>query len=325
MSTAMILVPPAINVLVTGLFAGVILRQYFSRRRLHQLYWSIALCMAFVATVSYMVMLFVQPTSAAGILCFRIYYITGGALAPAWLGMGCIALSNKGLLSRLSFTLLLLLSLVATSFILDASIDTQKLAQVAGTPGTGILQPGPWLVTIILLNTLGVVAIVGVAIYSGWKLVQRQPNIGGLRTSNFLWANVLILVGAIFDGVAGSLARFLGLQSTFWLIMALGWIILFAGVLLTSRRPRISSAAEPSLPTQPQSIEAVQLETPVSEHSLHATIAEDLSKLQEHFTSLTTELDTLRAENERLKQQLLAAQQRIEELEHRSKETSTIK
>jgi hypothetical protein len=321
----MILVPPAINVLVTGLFAGVILRQYFSRHRLHQLYWSIALCMAFVATVTYMLMLFVQPTSAAGILCFRIYYITGGALAPAWLGMGCIALSNKGLLSRISFTLLLLLSLVATSFILDASIDTQKLAQVAGTPGTGILQPGPWLVTIILLNTLGVVAIVGVAIYSGWKLVQRQSNIGGLRTSNFLWANVLILVGALFDGAAGSLARFLGLQSTFWLIMALGWIILFAGVLLTGRRPRISGAAEPAVQTPSQSIETGHLKTEEPERSLRETIVEDLSKLQEHFTSLTAELDTLRTENERLKQQLLAAQQRIEELERQSKETSIIK
>jgi hypothetical protein len=324
MSTAIILVPPAINVLVTGLFAGVILRQYFSRRRLHQLYWSIALCMAFVATVSYMVMLFVQPTSSAGILCFRIYYITGGALAPAWLGMGCIALSNKGLLNRLCFTLLLLLSLVATSFILDASIDMQKLAQVAGTPGTGILLPGPWLVTIILLNTLGLIAIVGVAIYSGWKLMQRQSNIGGLRTSHFLWANVLILTGAIFDGAAGSLARFLGLQSTFWLIMALGWLILFSGVLLTTRRPRASDAAALSQQAQSRSLETVQHKTAGPEHSLEAALAEDLSRIQEHFTALTANLHTLRVENERLKQELLSAQQRIEELEHRAKETSTI-
>jgi hypothetical protein len=325
MSTAMILVPPAINVLVTGLFAGVILRQYFSRHRIYQLYWSISLCMAFVATISYMVMLFVQPTSATGVLCFRIYYILGGALAPAWLGMGCIALSNKGLLSRISFSLLLLLSLVATSFILDASIDTQKLAQVAGTPGTGILQTGPWLVTIIVLNTLGVVAIVAVAIYSGWKLIQRQHDIGGLRTSNILWANVLILLGAIFDGAAGSLARFLGLQSTFWLIMALGWIILFAGVLLTGRRPRISSAAAPSSQTQSQPIETVQPEKESLEHSLRATIAADLGKLQEHFASLTEELDTLRAENESLRQQLATAQRRIGELEHQHKAVSTIK
>jgi urea transporter len=90
----------------------------------------------------------------------------------------------------------------------------------------------------IILNTLGVVAVGGVAIYSGWKLVRRQSQVAGLHTANLLRANVLILAGAILNGTAGSFARFLGLQSTFWLIMAVGWIVFFIGVLLTSRRTR---------------------------------------------------------------------------------------
>jgi hypothetical protein len=38
------------------------------------------------------------------------------------------------------------------------------------------------------------------------------------------------------------MARFLGLENTFWLIMAVGWIVFFYGVALTSRRPVASTA-----------------------------------------------------------------------------------
>ena len=69
-----------VNVAVTGLFAGVVLRQYLQRRRASQLYWSIALIMAFLATLAYVLMVIVGPTSSAGIMFFRIYYILGAAL-----------------------------------------------------------------------------------------------------------------------------------------------------------------------------------------------------------------------------------------------------
>jgi hypothetical protein len=150
--------------------------------------------------------------------------------------MGSIALGGGLRMSRICFSILLLLSLIGTAFVLDATINMSQLAHVAGTSGTGILQPGPSLVLTILLNTLGVVAIVGVAIYSGIKLLQRQAHISGTRTSNVLWANILILIGALLNAAAGSLARILGIQSTFWLVMAAGWIVLFAGVLVASRR-----------------------------------------------------------------------------------------
>jgi len=74
-------------------------------------------------------------------------------------------------------------------------------------------------------------------VYSGWKLVRRQSNVAGMRTINLLWANVLILVGDLLNALAGTLSRFFGLESSFWLIMAFGWIVFFAGVLLASRRP----------------------------------------------------------------------------------------
>jgi hypothetical protein len=244
MDNAILLVSPIINVIVTGLFTGTILRQYLRRHRVYQLYWSIALSMAFLATLAYVLMIVVQPANGAGIVFFRIYYILGAALMPAWLGLGSIALVGKERLKRVCLILLCFLSLLDAAFIFSAVVNTRKLSHIAGTPGTGILQPDVWLGTTIILNSLGVVAIVAVAIYSAWKLIRRQASVAGLQTLNLLWGNVLILIGTLLDAAAGSLARFLGLQSTFWLVMAVGWIVFFCGVMLTGRRSTSQKSAE---------------------------------------------------------------------------------
>jgi hypothetical protein len=243
MKDAILLLSPLVNVVVTAVFAGIVLRQYVRRHRIYQLYWSVGLMMAFVATLAYVLLIAVGPTSGAGIVFFRIYYILGGALVPAWLGLGSIALVAGKQVTRICFMGLCVLSVLAAVLIAMAGVNMSTLAHVAGTPGTGILQPGLWLITIIILNTLGVLAVVGVAIYSGWKLVRRQSSLGGLSTSNILWANVLILMGDLLNGLAGTLARFLGLESTFWLVMSLGWVLFLAGVLLASQRPAAKTAA----------------------------------------------------------------------------------
>jgi hypothetical protein len=240
MNYALIFIPPLVNVIVTGLFAGVVVRQYLRRRRQYQLFWSLALVMAFLATVAYICMLIVQPTSIAGMLFFRCYYLFGASIMPAWLGLGSLALAGWKRLTRILLGIITFLSFISLAFIFDATIDTAQLAHIAGTPGTGTLQPGPWLIIIIVLNTFGVVAVAGVALYSGWKLLRRQANIAGIKTSTILWANACICAGVIVIALAGSLARIFGLESTFWLIMALGWIILFGGVLLTGHRSRAS-------------------------------------------------------------------------------------
>ena len=236
-NNSILLLFAVINVVVTGLFAVAVLRQYARRKRPAQLYWSIALIMAFLATLAYVLMVIVGPTSSIGVGLFRIYYIFGAALVPAWLGLGSIALVASPRITRICLIILSALSLLAIVLISTATINMSKLSQIAGTPGTGILEPGAWLVTIITLNTLGVLAVVGVALYSGWKLIRRQSSVAGIQTINLLWANVLILIGDLLNAAAGSLARFFGLQSSFWIIQAFGWTVFFAGVLIASHRP----------------------------------------------------------------------------------------
>ncbi len=253
MSNPLSLLFPAINVVVTAAFAGVVLSQYTRRHRLYQLYWSIALLMAFVATLAYVLMVLVQPTSSAGVVFFRIYYILGAALMPSWLGLGSIALVSKPLVTRICFAVLCVLSVIAAVLVGIAGINMSQLAQIAGTPGAGILQTqsegGAWLIMIIVLNSLGVLAVVGVAIYSGWKLLVRQG------TANLLVGNVLILAGDLINAAAGSSAR-LGVENIFWLVMAVGWVVFFIGVLLASRSRRRAAPTpkQEDLAGQPQGL-----------------------------------------------------------------------
>ena len=248
MSNSLLLIFPLVNVVVTALFASMVLRQYVQRHRTYQLYWSIALSMAFLATLAYALMIVARPTSSVGVVFFRLYYILGAGLMPSWLGLGSVALVASKRVTTICLAVLCVLSVLAIIFIATASINMQQLSQIAGTPGAGVLQPGLWLVTIIVLNTLGVLAVVGVAAYSAWKLLRRQATVAGFHAGNLFWANVLILVGDLLNAAAGTLARFLGLENSFWLVMTLGWIVFFSGVLLTSaarsHRPA-TDAAEP--------------------------------------------------------------------------------
>src|SRR5271167_3551624 len=131
MNNPILLLYPTVNVVLTALFAGVVLRQYMQRHRIYQLYWAIALSMAFLATLAYVLMIVVQPTSDVGVLFFRIYYILGGALMPAWLGLGSIALVTSAHVTRICLVILCVLSILAAVLISISNVDLHQLSQVA--------------------------------------------------------------------------------------------------------------------------------------------------------------------------------------------------
>src|ERR1017187_6026661 len=146
MNNPILLLYPSINVIVTALFAAVVLHQYLQRHRSYQLFWSIALGMAFLATLAYVLMSDAQPTSSIGIVFFRVYYIFGASLVPAWLGLGSIALVTSTRVTRICLVVLSILSVLDAVLVATATIDMHVLSQVEGTAGGGILRPGAWLV-----------------------------------------------------------------------------------------------------------------------------------------------------------------------------------
>ena len=207
---------------ISLLFALATGRQYAARRRPYQLVWTIALGMSAIASIAY---LFAHPPGSSA-AAFRAYYLFGAALMPAWLGLGSLLLLDLRKAAQWVIATFLAVSALAAGSVLQASIDPARLAALDGGPGTGVLQPGPWLPLTIVLNTAGVTAVVGVAILSGVQVLRRRG------TGRVLLANLLIAAGDLMVGIAGSLAR-TGHPELFWVTMLAGWIVIFVGFLLT--------------------------------------------------------------------------------------------
>lgn len=214
---------PLIVAVVSLVFGGVVFAQWMGRRRPQQLVWSVALFMAAVASLA-----FVAFLGNGSELMFRLYYVFGGLMMAAYLGMGSLYLAFNRRAADLILAALVIVSAIGAALILVAPIDGAQLHHVQHTsgPGTGVFKTGAWLATVILLNVFGAAAVIVVALYSAYKVVQRQAPL------RFAAANVTIAVGA---GIitAGSSAARLGSPNYFWLFMAVGWVVIFAGFLMT--------------------------------------------------------------------------------------------
>ncbi|HZT96225.1 MAG TPA: hypothetical protein VFB34_05245 [Chloroflexota bacterium] len=225
---------PLIVVIVNGAFGGVVLRQFLVRRRPHQLVWTVALLLGFLAGAFYVLFLAFGDNS----VLFRLYYICGALLMAAYLGLGSIYLLAPRRVADLTAAALVVLSLIGIILLLMAGIDHGKLVHAAHVvgPGTSALKPGGWKAMVAILNIFGSLAVVGGAIYSGWLTYRRHSPI------TFLYANVLIAAGTFLAALAGGVADQGAFAGSFWIILAAGFVVLFAGFLLTTRRPRVSSA-----------------------------------------------------------------------------------
>jgi hypothetical protein len=220
---------PAIVFVVSTLFAFAVFRQYQDRHRPYQLVWTISLAMAAIGSLAYIIFLDGGKSAWA----FRIYYIGGALLTAPLLGLGSLLLSARTEAARARMRIVTIIVAVVcvlgAMLLLTAQIDQHALSAVNGGPGQNVFKQGPWLPVLILSNIFGAVAVVAVALYSGWQLYKRQTP------RQMVAANVLIAVGVYVISQAGGQAR-TGLGAgAFWLVMTVGWIVLFGGFLLTYR------------------------------------------------------------------------------------------
>ena len=224
---------PLIVAVVSLVFGVIVLSQWAVRRRSQQLIWGIALLMA--AGASFAFVGFLADGSA---LLFHVYYALGALLMAAYLGMGSLYLALSKRAADLILAALVIVSALGVALVLVAPMDVVALHKLQHTSGagTGVLKPGLWLVLLIVLNSFGAAAVIGVALYSVYKVLRRQAPV------RFAVANVTIAVGTGIVTAAGTAAR-LGSPNAFWVTMAVGWVVIFAGFLLTLK---LAPLARPS-------------------------------------------------------------------------------
>lgn len=213
---------PLLSTVVSFTFAGVVLAQYLSRRKIYQAVWAFGL-------VSYGLGALAELLVGIGVwnrAVYSLWYLFGAFFVAAYLGMGTVYLLAPRRIAHVVMGLLLALSAVAVLLVLTAEID---LAQVSASGHlSGRAMPNHVRLLTPIFNIFGTVALVGGAAYSAWVFWRRR-----LMPQRVL-SNVLIAVGALLPAIGSSLLRF-DLPDLFYLFELLGVVVIFAGVALSHR------------------------------------------------------------------------------------------
>jgi hypothetical protein len=208
---------PLIVALVAAGFAASVGRQYLRRHRLHQALWAGAFLLGSAGALAY-----VAGANWHNPWWFKLYYACGALWITPYLGLGSLSVIGWSRAVRRALPWTHAFALAGGIAIAFASVNDLTLETFVGTSGVGVLLPGPWLGFLIVANVFGASSVGGCALYSAIQgLRRRAPGrvVGG---------QIAIAFGVLAIGVAGSAAR-LGLGGAFWLDMAVGWVVIFAG------------------------------------------------------------------------------------------------
>jgi hypothetical protein len=160
----------------------------------------------------------------------RTYYLTGAVLVVGYLALGELYLLAGRQIQRFAPGATLLVTALATTLVLNASIYETKLAD----EGWEAIDRGPGLVAMaVTINALGTIVLIGGALYSAWRF--RSQGIHRHR----LIGCVLIALGTFIVASGGTLTRF-GHREYLYIAMAIGVVVIFAGVLETRRMERLA-------------------------------------------------------------------------------------
>lgn len=212
---------PFLSAGISGGFAYLVTRQYMERGKEHQLIWAISLWLAAAGSLAYAV-----AVLAGSAFFFRIFYLSGAVLMAALLGVGSCYLAFGPRIGRGSLLAVAALGLLVAGAVMGSPVNHAALADLAVGAGSGrgvlsLTGIAAWGRT--LLNLFGTLAVAGVAIKSAIDVRRRQAP------QNFMTGNLLIAGGVVANAMAGAMARWGRGFDPFWLLMTLGWVLMFLG------------------------------------------------------------------------------------------------
>jgi hypothetical protein len=218
-----------ISAVITGIFAFIVLKRWWEKRRLHNLAWGVGLTLYFIGTLSQVILSWVWSP-----VFFALWYWTGALMVAPWLGQGTIYLLwRKGNIAR-NFQMALLLVAVMTlpwalfltpfdSSVWHPGADMTAIYRDIMPQGSGTIRSfSP------VMNIWGTIALVGGAIYSARLFRKKQIM------RNRMIGNWLIAAGGLLPALGGTLIR-LGDPSFKYFGEMAGAILIFIGFLMATR------------------------------------------------------------------------------------------
>ncbi len=151
---------------------------------------------------------------------YRLWYLSGATFGAAYLGMGTLYLLTPRRVAHSIMAILLVASFYAIFRVFSANIDMSTLHYLSGRfMPQSVRQMTPFF------NTFGTVALVGGALYSAWVYWRRR------LMPHRVISNILIAVGALMPALGGTLMRYGGSITVFYILELLGIVIIFVGFL----------------------------------------------------------------------------------------------
>jgi hypothetical protein len=223
--------------LVAAAFTVAIGDRWATRRRPHELAWTVSLALFTFASAALWIGVATGWTAGS----FRAFYLFGAILNVPWLALGSVLLLNGG---ERAAGLLRGFGL-GSAFIAGLMIYAPLKAKVPSDDlpvGKDLFGVVP---RVLAAAGSGVAAtvIVVLALWSAWRLWRgrRVLTVGSVSSGRLVLGNVLIALGTFVLSASGTVAGRLGKTNAFAITLALGIVVLFAGFVVATGNPGIDT------------------------------------------------------------------------------------
>ncbi|MGZ8597809.1 MAG: hypothetical protein ACXWX4_10175 [Actinomycetota bacterium] len=227
---------PLVAAVVAAVFAGLVARQYATRRRPYQLAWAISLVL--YAAASLAVVLGVSGGWTTGE--FQIYWALGAVLNVPFLAGGELMLLVRNRTAQAAiWVVLVFLTAYTVSVLRGATFDGAALAQDLPS-GKHVFGDGSAAHRLPqLISIPSYLVLLGGALWSAW-LMRGRPEL----RDRFV-GTLLIALGATVIAGFGSAFAALGFLAAFSVSLAAGITVMFIGFLRAGRPVAVAVAATP--------------------------------------------------------------------------------
>lgn len=214
---------PAATAALGFVFTGLILAQWWRRRKPHQLAWAVGMLFYALAAVMETIS---EATQHWDPTVYRFYVVLAAALT-GFLGLGSYyLLARKKLGPRIYLAFLLVCLVVFLYGVFTTPLDMSLLKPntTVGGKALGSATAFPRIMS-LPFNITGSIFLLGGALISVWRFARKR------EFAYRVWANLLIALGTIVIAGAGGVAR-AGLSAGLYPGEMLASAILLAGFLM---------------------------------------------------------------------------------------------